>query len=326
MGTRIAPPFVMKTDEGELTGFSIDLWRAIAAELKLRSRFEVHDTLPGLLDAVRTGKNPVGISAVSITAERATTLDFSQPMYRSGLGIMVRTADEHIDILGLLFSKAMLLVLGGLVLLILIPAHIFWWIARTQDEDLPIRRPYIPGIFDAILWCSEALGGAHKEHPRQHIPRILAMIWLYIGILLISSFTAYIATSLTHAMLRGHITGPHDLPGKRVAVVQGSTGAEYAAEMKARLKTCADLSACVAVLLDRSADAVVYDAPMIQHTALKNPRVEMVGQPFHPENYGIIFPLGSPQRRPVDEALLKLQETGTYDKLLKKWMGRSSKH
>lgn len=326
VGTRAVSPFVMKTDNGDLTGFSIDLWRAIAGELGLRSRFEMHDTLPGLLDAVRTGKNPVGISAVSITAERAGSLDFSQPMYRSGLGIMVRTADDHIDILGILFSKAMLVVLGGLVLLILIPAHIFWWIARTHDEDLPIRHPYIPGIFDAILWCAEALGGASKEHPRQHLPRILAMIWLYFGILLISSLTAYIATSLTHAMLRGHITGPHDLPGKRVAVVEGSTGAEYAAEMKARPVTCPDLSACVATLLNRSAAAVVYDAPLIQHYALKDPRVEMAGQPFHAENYGIVFPLGSPLRRSVDEALLKLQENGTYDRLLKKWMGRSSKH
>jgi polar amino acid transport system substrate-binding protein len=127
-------------------------------------------------------------------------------------------------------------------------------------------------------------------------------------------------------MLRGHITGSHDLPGKRVAVVEGSTGAEYAAEMKARLKSCADLPACVAALLDRSVDAVVYDAPMIQHYALKNPRVEMVGSPFHAENYGIVFPLGSPLRRSVDETLLKLQENGTYDRLLKKWMGTSSKH
>ena len=69
VATRIIAPFVMK-DGAELSGFSVDLWRAIGAELGLRSRFVTHDTLAKLLDAVRSGQNDVGIAAISITAKR----------------------------------------------------------------------------------------------------------------------------------------------------------------------------------------------------------------------------------------------------------------
>jgi polar amino acid transport system substrate-binding protein len=323
VGTRAVAPFVTKTDGGELVGFSIDLWRAIAAELGWRTRFEVHDTLPGLLEAVRTGKQPVAISAISVTAERASQLDFSQPMFRSGLGIMIRAEDQSIDVAGMLFSRTMLVVLGILALIILIPAHIFWWIARGRDEGLPIREPYIPGIFDAMFWCAESMGGAPQGYPRRVFPRVVALLWLYAGILLISYFTAFATTSLTLDTLRGRINGPGDLAGKRVAVVEGSTSAEYVAGVRARAAPHADFLAGAAALLQGSVDAVVYDAPVIQYYALKEGRVRMAGRPFRPENYGIAFPQGSGLRRPVDRALLHLMENGTYDSLLRKWLGSS---
>jgi polar amino acid transport system substrate-binding protein len=321
VGTREVPPFVRKADSGELTGFSIDLWRAIAADLGLKSRFELHDTLPGLLDAVRAGNHPVGISAISITGERAGTLEFSQPMFRSGLGIMVRTDGDGIDILGMLFSRTMLLVLGLLALIILVPAHIFWWIARGRDEGLPIREAYFPGIFDALFWCGESMGGAPQGYPRRVFPRVVALVWLYSGMLFVSYFTAFATTTLTVSTLQGSIRGPNDLAGKRVAVVLGSTGASHIAAGKARPLPFADFAASAAALLNGTVDAVVYDAPVIQHYALREGRVRMAGVAFRPENYGIIFPAGSDLRRPVDQALLKLIENGTYDRLLKTWLG-----
>ncbi|MPZ57717.1 MAG: transporter substrate-binding domain-containing protein [Rhizobiales bacterium] len=324
VATRVVSPFVNARADGQLTGLSIDLWRAIATDLGLKTRFQTYDSLPALLEAVRTGKNPVGISAISITAERAAVMAFSQPMFRSGLSIMVRADDRHVDVVGMMFSRTMLVVLGILALVILVPAHIFWWIARGRDEGLPIREPYFPGIFDATFWCAESMGGAPQGYPRRVFPRVVAMIWLYAGILFIAYFTAFATTSLTLSTLHGHINGPNDLAGKRVAVVKGSTSAEYIAGFRARIVEHADFSACAASLLDGTVDAVVYDTPVIQHYALKEGRVHIAGKPFRPENYGIAFPVGSPLRRPVDEALLKIMESGAYDTLLREWLGDTS--
>ena len=43
IGTKEAPPFSMKTTDGNWIGISIDLWRRIADELHLRYRFADSD-------------------------------------------------------------------------------------------------------------------------------------------------------------------------------------------------------------------------------------------------------------------------------------------
>ena len=50
-------------------------------------------------------------------------------------------------------------------------------------------------------------------------------------------------------------------------------------------------------------------------------KVQVVGPIFRMENYGIVFPDKSPLRKRVNEALLKLRENGTYDRLYMKWFG-----
>jgi polar amino acid transport system substrate-binding protein len=42
---------------------------------------------------------------------------------------------------------------------------------------------------------------------------------------------------------------------------------------------------------------------------------------FRKENYGIVFPSNSPLRKRINEALLKLKESGAYDQLYVKWFG-----
>jgi polar amino acid transport system substrate-binding protein len=77
-------------------------------------------------------------------------------------------------------------------------------------------------------------------------------------------------------------------------------------------------------MLAGNADAVVYDAPVLLYYVKNEPRARIAGSTFRAENYGIIFPLGSPMRRPVNEILLKLVENGTYASLYKKWFGEEN--
>jgi polar amino acid transport system substrate-binding protein len=71
------------------------------------------------------------------------------------------------------------------------------------------------------------------------------------------------------------------------------------------------------------ADAVVYDAPVLQYHASHDGKgkVQVISPVFRKESYGILFPDQSPLRKRVNEALLRLRENGTYDRLLTKWFG-----
>ena len=137
--TRIIPPFVMEQD-GRLTGFSVDLWHSIADRLGWSSNLTVTPGVTELLDFVRTGKADIGIAAVSITAERERTFDFSQPMFDSGLHILVRSSEGNrssiIDILTTLLAQGMLKFMLWVLGVVLVLAHIVWIIERHKEDGI----------------------------------------------------------------------------------------------------------------------------------------------------------------------------------------------
>src|SRR5438034_8012326 len=85
--TKPVQPFSF-TENGKLIGFSIDLWEAVAREAGLQFEIKSVETVPQMLEALKTKQADVAIAAISITAERHAMMDFSQPYYDSGLQIL----------------------------------------------------------------------------------------------------------------------------------------------------------------------------------------------------------------------------------------------
>ena len=82
VATRLVKPFVFE-ESGQLTGFSVELWQELAKDMNVTSEFLIKPTVVELLDSVRLKEVALGISAISITAEREAHWDFSQPMRMS---------------------------------------------------------------------------------------------------------------------------------------------------------------------------------------------------------------------------------------------------
>ncbi|VEP14233.1 Polar amino acid ABC transporter inner membrane subunit [Hyella patelloides LEGE 07179] len=95
VGTEPAfPPFEMQApDSNELTGFDIDLFRAIGEEVGLEIQFQ---SMPfdGLIPALQSKTIDAAISGMTITAERAQTVDFSRPYFQSGLAIAINKENK----------------------------------------------------------------------------------------------------------------------------------------------------------------------------------------------------------------------------------------
>jgi polar amino acid transport system substrate-binding protein len=56
---------------------------------------------------------------------------------------------------------------------------------------------------------------------------------------------------------------PGDLPGKQVATIAGSTGADYLRQQKAQLQEFATTDQMFKALLDKKVDAVATAAPLL---------------------------------------------------------------
>lgn len=77
------------------TGFDIDLWEAIAKELKLEYKLQPMD-FNGIIPGLQTRNIDVALAGITIRDDRKKVIDFSDPYYESGLAILV--AKDNNDI------------------------------------------------------------------------------------------------------------------------------------------------------------------------------------------------------------------------------------
>ena len=115
VGTRVAAPFVMPDpdDPDAWTGLSIELWTHLAQQLDVD--YEIREfTLPDLLTGVERGEIDVAVAALTATAERERSVDFTHPYFQSSLGVAVaaQPASGGLAALGALFSAEFLQAVG----------------------------------------------------------------------------------------------------------------------------------------------------------------------------------------------------------------------
>jgi polar amino acid transport system substrate-binding protein len=323
VATRAIAPFVIQRD-GRLEGFSMDLWRALAGAMGRDFEIVEKGPLSELLQSVETREADLAIAAISITSAREERFDFSQPMFESGLQIMVRSGGGggvgFTALRNLFSTDPMPLLLSMLAFLIVVPAHVVW-LAERGHPDAIVDRRYVPGIFHALWWATGAAQGQQLDHPKSPVGKAISAVAIFVSVIFIAFFTANVTTALTVQQLKGDIDGPEDLPGRKVATVTGSTAANFLRANNAQVLDRPAVADAIRLLLDGQAEAVVFDSPVLLHYAGNEGkgRVAMAGQMFRKEAYGIMFPQGSPLRKPVNEALLKLREDGTYDRIYNRW-------
>lgn len=88
------PPFESVQD-GELTGFDVELGNLIAEELGTKAEW-VNTSFDGIFPALLAGKFDLVMSSVTITPERQQRLAFSTPYYTAGQIVAVREGETAI--------------------------------------------------------------------------------------------------------------------------------------------------------------------------------------------------------------------------------------
>ncbi len=321
-------PFVVE-DDGALSGFGIELWNDIASRLGIETRYQLAPDVTAVFQSLRNGEADAAVSGLFYSAERDREFDFSYPIIQAGLRIMVRdtgevaTPDWLQGFLYLLFSRASLAWLGIALLLVVVAAHLVW-VLEYLAKDGPIpREKYFPGIFRAMYWAATTLMAQGDHTPRQWLARTLTVLWMFVGIIFVASYTAQLTTMLTVQRIQGAINGPDDLSGKRVATLAGSSVVAYLRQHNAQVREFPQNSQVYQALLAGKVDAVVQGSAGLDYYATHEGRgrVRMAGPEFNENGAGFAFPLGSPLRKRVDGALLAMREDGTYQRIYAKWFG-----
>ncbi len=316
-------PFVIRQDDAP-AGFSIDLWREIAARNGWEYTHLWRDTVDELLDAVQKNDADVGIAGISMTPEREARIDFSLSMFNAGLQIMTvsTTTPGLIAIFSTVFTPDLLRVLGLIVLAIIVVGHVIWLNERNDNPDFP--KAYLPGVWEGIWQAGVSLAtvGYGDRAPKSIAGRFGALLWMFIAIVLVAFFTATVTSTLTVQQIQGSISGPADLPGKRVVSIQGSTASKWLTEHGISHTTVKSVDDAYPMLTANRADALVFDSPVLLYAAnASNDALKVVGPIFNQEQYGIVVQIGSPLRESINRTLLELYSDGTYQQIYSTWFG-----
>lgn len=326
VGTKQAPPFAIKNPDGSWSGISIDLWRAIASELNYSYELRELD-LKGLLDKVRDGSLDAAVAALTITAERERLFDFTHSFYTTGLGIAVAKRKEGgwLSLVRGIFSVEFLQVIAFLALVLLLLGALIWLFEKKRNPGQFGGSP-TSGIFSGFWWAAVTMTtvGYGDKAPVTFGGRVVATIWMFVGIIAISAFIAAVTSALTVDRLESSIQGPEDLARARVATVANSAPEVYLRERRRAYRTYKNLLAGLRSVAEGKVDAVVYDEPLLRYLVITElqGRVEVLPRIFERQNYGIALPSGSGLREPINPVLLEKIGGPWWQETLYRYLGK----
>ena len=320
-------PFVLK-DGKELSGFSIDLWNAVAQSLGVNTAWVEVATVSDQLQAVKRGSADAAIAAITITKEREAYVDFTQPYFDSGLQIMVHAQPGHrwLDVFDSFPWPTIGALIAIFVAMMFVMANILWIVERRTSEHF--RKGYFKGIGEG-LWAVALIVATGEHGDRQSarvVKRLIVFFMWLVGVVLIAQLTATISSTQTIDRLSSKIHGPADLAGRKIATVPGTVAANYLDEQGLQYMDVASAEEGCELVLSGDVQAFVFDAPTLQYLATKrgNGVLRVVGPIFAAQKYGVAVPDGSPLRKRINKALLELFEDGKYKALYNKWFSRAA--
>jgi ABC-type amino acid transport substrate-binding protein len=318
-----APPFVM-VKNGVPVGFAIDLWQNVATEHGWQFSYQKYDTTDAALDSIAKGECDVLVGNTSITSERETRVEFSQPFYRSGLQIMVSEERGRVArFLGKFLDLQNLEILLGIVLMVIVFTVVIEAFERRHNPDFPKTRA--AGFAEAFYYVMGLVTGKSSYKGFSGVlGRLVLVCWMIASLFVVSYVTGVIASSMTTDALT-KIKGPGDLQDKLVGLIGGSESEDYAREKNLDYMAYHDMDTAVTALVKGQVQCLIGDAPVLEYYDFTHPRIPIheVGAVFQPVNYGFAMPLNSPLREPINISILRLFEGEYFKELGATYFGES---
>lgn len=325
VGITQVPPFVMQTDDGRWEGISIDLWRNVAAGMDREFEW-VPMSFSELLSATESGEIDVAVGALTMTAERESRFDFSHPFYQTGLSIAVPPAPEQslLTSLKALISWQFVSVVLALGALLLAVGFLLWLVERHRNPE-QFGGSAAEGIGSSFWWAAVTMTtvGYGDKAPVSFSGRVIALVWMFAGLIMVASFTAAITSSLTVSNLRSGIEGVADLPGKVVATIGQTASQRYLEEQRIRYRPYPDLTTAMLSVAEGENDAIVYDRPLMQYRnqQLGQQQLTILPGVFAEQLYALALPEGSPLRASVSQEILRVTESGEWNAIQATYLG-----
>ncbi|KAK7409859.1 hypothetical protein VNO78_00221 [Psophocarpus tetragonolobus] len=284
-----------------------------------------------LVNLITTGYFDGAVGDIAIVTNRTRIVDFTQPYAASGL--VVVAPFKKINSGGwsflLPFTPLMWIVTACFFLFI----GIVIWILEHRIND-EFRGPPRQQIITMLWFSLSTLFFSHRENTVSALGRLVMLLWLFVVLILTSSYTASLTSILTVQQLTSPISGIESLKAsdEPIGFQVGSFAEHYMAQdlgiAKSRLIPLGSPEAYTKALQlgpkNGGVAAIVDERPYIEIFLSSQCTFRIVGQEFTRSGWGFAFPRDSPLAVDMSTAILQLSETGDLQRIHDKWMTRSS--
>lgn len=332
--------FVEKDNGTDMyVGYSVDVFTSAvkllpyAVPYKFYSYGDGHNNpaYTDLVSLVNAGVYDAAVGDIAIISNRTRMADFTQPYIESGLVVVapVRRVSSGTWAFFRPFTAELWCVIG--ICFIVVGAVVWILEHRRNDEFRGTPRQQVV----TTLWFSfSTLFFSHKQNMTSSLSRFVLILWLFVVLIISSSYTASLTSILTVQKLSSPIEGIDSLKSgnDRIGYQQSSFVRNYLVEeigiSESRLVPLNLPEDYEKALNDGPNNggvvAIVDERPYIELFLSTRCQFSIVGQDFTKNGWGFAFQRDSPLAIDISNAILKLSETGELQKIHNKWLLRSA--
>ncbi|CAF4417195.1 unnamed protein product [Rotaria sp. Silwood2] len=340
VGITLAVPFTMAhnvTDgNGQTTtqyiGYIPDLIQLLTDKIGFNATLILapsNQTYTQNIQLVNNGVFDIIVGDVTVTAARRETVSFSHTIFDNSLSLTVmKTPDVSINLLGFLkpfSSKLWVLALGTCIY----AGILICFIERTDNEDLQ-NRSLISQLTMSIWYSFGNIVGYGVEFNASTAGGRFLTAGLYVlGLILVASYTANLASDLTIAKTQFVVSGLDDIkkgkvPMNRIGIRVGTASEDYFKTeishgnqnyypLRSRQQLYDSLLAGIIDVAFSDTGAAEYAINNIYCN------LTIVGESFAASEFAIVTPKQWIYAQDLDVGILSIRESGQLDDLRQKW-------
>ncbi|KAJ4958128.1 hypothetical protein NE237_025239 [Protea cynaroides] len=272
-------------------------------------------------------KYDVVVGDTTIIANRSLYVDFTLPYTESGVSMVAPIkADDRMN--GLIFLKPLRydlwLTIGGFFVF---TGFVIWVLEHRINEEFRGPPRHQVGM---IFWFSfSTMVFSHQEKVVSNRARFILIIWLFVVLILTSSYTASLTSMLTVQQLGPTVTDVQELlkNGENVGYQDGSFVFDLLKQMNfddSKLKAYNSEDALDEGLSKGTANggfAAAFDEIPYLNLFLSKycSKYTMVGPTYKTDGFGFVFPIGSSLVGDVSRAVLNVTEGDKMIQIEKMW-------
>ncbi|MGA2400277.1 MAG: transporter substrate-binding domain-containing protein [Syntrophobacteraceae bacterium] len=318
------PPYLIKNKNGEWTGFSVDIWKAVNIELQVPYEFK-EMKFPELLDSLKENRIDLSIDGFFLVAQREKYIDFTVPLGSTRLALA--TLPDKLDhpwiaALKIFLSWGILKIIGLLLVVLCLLGFLLWLIERVHNPE-HFGGGFIRGTGSGIYWIGSTLasGVCFGISLKSLAGRVLGLVWMLACALTLSALTASLTTSLVVAKSMTNTVSESILRHMRIAGIKGSAEATVLEKMNGTYTLYDTEEDALKAVLNKEIEGYLYDEITLRYYKDNDYKDKIEVYPTNLKRFSFAYglPKDSPWRTKIDVALMDLMEKPDWAFLLSRY-------